>query len=132
MEYKNSTSLHLSCLGLVQGDFDYPRNQKILFDYHDAFKRVARITKRQNGTVPTFWLEIFRQWLKGLQHSFDSDVAAGSITVDSWKHNASDEGILAYKLLTQTGDVDNPFDRSKVCVSDREREREGWCVCVCV
>ena len=115
---------------VVQGDFDYPRNQKLLYDYHDAFQRVARITKREDGTVPTFWLEIFRQWLHGLQRSFDADVAAGTITAASWMHNASDDGVLAYVLLSQTGDTDNPVDKSKV--RDMFFFVFFLCVCVCV
>ena len=99
-----------------QGDLDYPRNQKLLYEYHQAFQRVERISKREDGSLPTFWLQIFRDWLQQLQDSFDRDVAAGSITTAGWTHNTSDEGVLAYKLLAQTGDTDNPFDRTKVGV----------------
>lgn len=50
----------------------------------------------------------------GLQKAFDHDWRAGSITQERWFSNASDEGILAYKLLVQTGHVDNPIDKSLV------------------
>ncbi|XP_076440508.1 protein patched homolog 1-like isoform X2 [Babylonia areolata] len=109
---------------VTKGDFDYPNNQKLLYDYHAAFQRVQRISKREDGTVPTFWLDIFRQWLQQLQASFDRDVAVGTVTESGWNHNASDEGILAYKLLSQTGDVDNPFDKTKV-MSKRLVSGEG-------
>lgn len=50
----------------------------------------------------------------GLQKAFDRDWKRGSITQERWFPNASDEGILAYKLLVQTGHVDNPIDKSLV------------------
>lgn len=50
----------------------------------------------------------------GLQKAFDRDWKNGCITQERWYKNASDEGILAYKLLVQTGHVDNPIDKSLV------------------
>ena len=50
----------------------------------------------------------------GLQKAFDRDWSRGSITQERWFPNASDEGILAYKLLVQTGHVDNPIDKSLI------------------
>lgn len=50
----------------------------------------------------------------GLQKAFDRDWSRGSITQERWFPNASHEGILAYKLLVQTGHVDNPIDKSLV------------------
>lgn len=50
----------------------------------------------------------------GLQTAFDRDWKNGCITPEFWFKNASDEGILAYKLLVQTGHVDNPIDKSLV------------------
>lgn len=50
----------------------------------------------------------------GLQTAFDRDWKNGCITSEFWFKNASDEGILAYKLLVQTGHVDNPIDKSLV------------------
>lgn len=49
-----------------------------------------------------------------MQKAFERDWARGSITQERWFKNASDEGILAYKLLVQTGHVDNPIDKSLV------------------
>lgn len=51
-----------------------------------------------------------------MQNAFDHDVAAGNIRLSGWERNASDEGILAYKLLAQTGDadLDHAFDRKQV------------------
>lgn len=54
-----------------------------------------------------------------LQRSFDAEYAEGRVTQQDWRPNASDSAILAYKLLIQTGDVDNPIDKSRV----REKER---------
>lgn len=33
---------------------------------------------------------------------------------DGWYYNASDIAILGYKLMLQTGDLDNPTDKTKV------------------
>ena len=36
-----------------------------MYDYHNAFDRVKKIIRGENGELPTFWLELFRQWLSG-------------------------------------------------------------------
>lgn len=99
---------------VTQGDFEYPTNQKLLYEYHEAFMRVPNIIKNDDGGLPEFWLSLFRDWLIGLQKAFDRDWSRGSITHERWFPNASDEGILAYKLLVQTGHVDNPIDKSLI------------------
>ncbi|PSN39179.1 Protein patched [Blattella germanica] len=99
---------------VTQGDFEYPNNQKLLYEYHEAFMRVPNIIKNDDGGLPEFWLSLFRDWLIGLQKAFDRDWSRGSITQERWFSNASDEGILAYKLLVQTGHVDNPIDKSLI------------------
>lgn len=48
----------------------------------------------------------------GLQKAFDRDWANGCITQEGWHNNATDEGIVAYKLLVQTGYIENPIDKS--------------------
>ncbi|KAJ1530653.1 hypothetical protein ONE63_005525 [Megalurothrips usitatus] len=103
-----------SMYAVTMGDFEYPTNQKMLFEYHDAFMRIPAVIKNDDGGLPDFWLSMFRDWLMSLQKSFDRDWARGSITQERWFSNASDEGILAYKLLVQTGHVDNPIDKSLV------------------
>ncbi|KAG5322403.1 PTC protein, partial [Pseudoatta argentina] len=95
-------------------DFEYPTNQKLLFDYHDSFMRIKNVIKNDNGGLPEFWLSLFREWLKGLQAAFDKDYENGCITQERWFPNASDEAILAYKLLVQTGHVDNPIDKTLI------------------
>ncbi|XP_074605757.1 protein patched isoform X2 [Brevipalpus obovatus] len=99
---------------ITQGNFEYPNNQKLLFEYHAAFTRVAKIIKNDDGGLPDFWLSLFREWLISLQNAFDADWRNGSITKERWFPNASADGILAYKLLVQTGRVDNPVDKSLV------------------
>lgn len=49
-----------------------------------------------------------------LQQQFDKDVKTKCITKDTWHPNATNEGILAYKLLVQTGDIDNPVNKDQV------------------
>ncbi len=99
---------------VTQGNFEYPNNQRLLYEYHDAFMRVSNIIKNDDGGLPEFWLSLFRDWLISLQKAFDRDYAAGCINEERWFSNASDDGILAYKLLVQTGHVDNPIDKSLV------------------
>lgn len=50
---------------VTQGDFEYPTNQKLLYEYHDAFMRVPNILKNDNGGLPQMWLTLFREWLLG-------------------------------------------------------------------
>lgn len=45
----------------------------------------------------------------GLQEAFDKDWQAGRITQGNYR-NGSDDGVLAYKLLVQTGRRDKPVD----------------------
>lgn len=99
---------------VTRGEFEYPINQRLLYDYHEAFMRVPNVMKNDNGGLQTFWLAMFRDWLINLQVAFDRDWKNGAITQERWFSNASDEGILAYKLLVQTGHVDNPVDKSLV------------------
>ncbi|XP_066986955.1 protein patched [Macrobrachium rosenbergii] len=99
---------------VTQGNFEYPTKQRLLHDYYEAFTRVNYIIKNDDGGLPEFWLSLFRDWLIGLQNAFDHDWRTGCITQETWHSNASDEGILAYKLLVQTGHADNPIDLSLV------------------
>ena len=50
---------------VTQGDFEYPTNQRLLYEYHDAFMRVQNIIKNDDGGLPQFWLGLFRDWLIG-------------------------------------------------------------------
>lgn len=103
-----------SMFAVTQGDFEYPTNQKLLHEYHEAFVRVSHMIKNDNGGLPDFWLSTFRDWLIDLQKAFNRDYKEGRITQERWFGNASDDAILAYKLLVQTGHVDNPIDKSLV------------------
>lgn len=47
------------------GEFEYPTNQRLLYEYHEAFMRVQSIIKNDNGGLPEFWLGHFRDWLIG-------------------------------------------------------------------
>ncbi|KPJ16429.1 Protein patched [Papilio machaon] len=108
---------------VTQGDFEYPTNQKLLYEYHDQFVRIPNIIKNDNGGLTKFWLSLFRDWLLDLQAAFDKEVASGCITQEYWCKNASDEGILAYKLMVQTGHVDNPIDKSLISTDTKNGHR---------
>lgn len=49
----------------------------------------------------------------GLQDAFDSDWENGKITYNNYK-NGSDDAVLAYKLLVQTGNRAKPIDINQV------------------
>ena len=98
---------------VTQGHFEYPQNQKIVYDYQNAFVRVPNLIKDDDGGLPEFWLSLFRTWLVKIQIAFDNDFADGKIFEDGWHaSNASADGILGYKLLVQTGHVDYPVDKT--------------------
>ncbi len=99
---------------VTEGNFEYPNplNQKILYDYHNAFVRVPNIIKDDDGGLNDFWLPLFRNWLVQIQNAFDDDYARGNIGEREWYANASAEGILGFKLLVQTGHPDHPVDET--------------------
>uniref|UniRef100_A0A7N6A050 SSD domain-containing protein n=1 Tax=Anabas testudineus TaxID=64144 RepID=A0A7N6A050_ANATE len=88
---------------------DYAQNQPLLHQLHQRFHTVHYVLKEDNGQLPRMWLQYFRDWLQGLQQAFDKDWEAGRITLNSYK-NGSDDGVLAYKLLVQTGRRDKPIN----------------------
>jgi patched 1 protein len=99
---------------VTEGNFEYPTNQKLLYEYHHSFTRIGKIIKNDDGGLPDFWLSTFRDWLLNLQAAYERDAASGLISPEGWHRNASDEGILAFKLLVQTGRNDYPIDKSLV------------------
>ncbi|OQR76821.1 protein patched-like, partial [Tropilaelaps mercedesae] len=109
---------------VTQANFEYPTNQRLLYEYHDAFTRVEKIVKNDNGGLPEFWLSLFRDWLLSLQKTFDLEWNLGYINQEGWNQSASNEAILAYKLLVQTGRLDNPVDKSLV-TSNRLVKEDG-------
>ncbi|XP_036382837.1 protein patched homolog 1 [Megalops cyprinoides] len=88
---------------------DYARSQGTLYDLHRRFGNVKYVLREDDGQLPRMWLHFFRDWLQGLQQAFDRDWEAGRITQASYR-NGSDDGILAYKLLVQTGRRDKPVN----------------------
>ena len=100
---------------VTEGNFEYPTNQRLLYDYHNSFTRIGKIIKNDDGGLPDFWLSVFRDWLLNLQGAYDRDFNLGLMNEEGWnKTHASDEGILAYKLLVQTGRNDYPIDKTLV------------------
>jgi len=58
-------SLPRCCDISLQKDFDYASDQQLLHDYYQAFQQVDKIIKRDDGTLPDFWLTMMRDWLLG-------------------------------------------------------------------
>ncbi|XP_045081709.1 protein patched homolog 1 isoform X1 [Coregonus clupeaformis] len=88
---------------------EYSQAQPLLYQLHGRFNTVRYVLREDNGQLPLMWLHYFRDWLQGLQAAFDQDWEAGRITQSSYR-NGSDDGILAYKLLVQTGRRDKPIN----------------------
>ncbi|KAM7017954.1 LOW QUALITY PROTEIN: protein patched homolog 1 [Tautogolabrus adspersus] len=88
---------------------EYAQKQPLLHQLHHRFHTVRYVLKEDNGQLPRMWLDYFRDWLQGLQQAFDKDWEAGRITLNSYR-NGSDDGVLAYKLLVQTGRRDKPIN----------------------
>ncbi|KAM3938754.1 protein patched homolog 1 isoform 8-T8 [Leptodactylus fuscus] len=92
---------------------DYPRAQRLLYDLHKSFSSVKYVLLEGDQQLPKMWLHYFREWLQGLQDTFDSEWEAGKITYNNYR-NGSDDAVLAYKLLIQTGNADKPIDLSRL------------------
>ncbi|XP_043915260.1 protein patched homolog 1 [Protopterus annectens] len=97
---------------IVTQRMDYANAQRLLYNFHESFSSVKYIL-RENEQLPKMWLHYFRDWLQGLQDTFDTEWEAGQITYNSYK-NGSNDGVLAYKLLVQTGIRERPFDFSQL------------------
>uniref|UniRef100_A0A8C0GQ51 Patched 1 n=1 Tax=Chelonoidis abingdonii TaxID=106734 RepID=A0A8C0GQ51_CHEAB len=98
---------------IVTQKADYPNIQHLLYDLHKSFSNVTYVLLEENKQLPKMWLHYFRDWLQGLQDAFDSDWETGKITYNNYK-NGSDDAVLAYKLLMQTGNRDKPIDISQL------------------
>ena len=54
-----------------------------------------------------------RCYFLDIQTAFNQEWANKTITYSGWKENATDNGVIAFKLLSQTGNGDE-IDRSTV------------------
>uniref|UniRef100_A0A8C2L0L4 Patched 1 n=1 Tax=Cyprinus carpio TaxID=7962 RepID=A0A8C2L0L4_CYPCA len=95
---------------------DYAQIQPQLYELHQRFSTVKYVLREDNGQLPHMWLHYFREWLQGLQEAFDKDWQTGRITQGNYR-NGSDDGILAYKLLVQTGHREKPVNMNLRLVS---------------
>ncbi|XP_051788392.1 protein patched homolog 1 [Erpetoichthys calabaricus] len=98
---------------VTMGGFDYARSQRQLLQLHNSFNSVKYVVRDENQKLPRMWLHYFLDWLQGLQTAFDSDWAAGRITRENYR-NGTEDGVLAYKLLIQTGSKKEPFNYSQL------------------
>ncbi|XP_077929350.1 protein patched homolog 2 isoform X2 [Halichoerus grypus] len=98
---------------VTQGGFDYAHSQRALFDLHQRFSSLKAVLPPPATQAPRTWLHYYRNWLQGIQAAFDQDWASGRISHHSCR-NGSEDGALAYKLLIQTGDAQEPLDFSQV------------------
>ncbi|NXF86286.1 PTC1 protein, partial [Eubucco bourcierii] len=98
---------------IVTQKADYPHVQHLLYELHRSFSNVTYVLLEEDRQLPKMWLHYFRDWLQGLQDAFDSDWETGKITYNNYK-NGSDDAVLAYKLLVQTGNRAKPIDISQL------------------
>ncbi|XP_075266873.1 protein patched homolog 1 isoform X3 [Opisthocomus hoazin] len=98
---------------IVTQKADYPNVQHLLYELHRSFSNVTYVLLEEDRQLPKMWLHYFRDWLQGLQDAFDSDWETGKITYNNYK-NGSDDAVLAYKLLVQTGNRAKPIDISQL------------------
>ncbi|KAL7985141.1 hypothetical protein Chor_003711 [Crotalus horridus] len=98
---------------VTNGGFDYPSSQEALYSLHQAFAAIQYVVREENHQLPKMWLHYFRDWLQDLQAAFDQDWEAGHITRENYR-NGSEDGVLAYKLLIQTGNKKEPFNLNQL------------------
>ncbi|XP_056913903.1 protein patched homolog 1 [Takifugu flavidus] len=118
-KYFSSYNMYL----VTMEGFDYTRSQNLLFQLHDAFSGVKYVVKDSSNKLPNMWLHFFQEWLKGLQDAFDDDWQAGRLNSGGYL-NGTEDGILAYKLLLQTGSEKEPLNY-KLLTSRRLLTAEG-------
>lgn len=99
---------------ITKSGLDYPSNQKLLHELYERISHVDGIVKDEHGAERKFWLTYFRDWLLELQENFDQERNRSVISKEGWNDEASDAAKLAYKLLAQTGKIDNPIDKELV------------------
>uniref|UniRef100_A0A8C7KLF3 Patched 1 n=1 Tax=Oncorhynchus kisutch TaxID=8019 RepID=A0A8C7KLF3_ONCKI len=98
---------------------EYSQAQPLLYQLHHSFNTVRYVLREDDGQLPRMWLHYFRDWLQALQEAFDQDWEAGWITQSSYK-NGSDDGVLAYKLLVQTGRRERPISLTRQRLVDAD------------
>uniref|UniRef100_A0A8C5WIW5 Patched 2 n=1 Tax=Leptobrachium leishanense TaxID=445787 RepID=A0A8C5WIW5_9ANUR len=108
---------------VTKGGFDYPNVQETLYELHESFSSVKYVVREEGRELPKMWLHYFQEWLRGLQAAFDFDWDSGRITQDNYR-NGSDDGVLAYKLLIQTGNKKEPINLNQL-TSQRLVDEKG-------
>ncbi|XP_022907743.1 protein patched [Onthophagus taurus] len=98
---------------LVTTEVEYPLDQHLLYKYHSTLTNVPNVLKDSNGglNMNNFWLANFREFLIDLQNQFHECHCANS---DKWFANATENAVLAFRLLAQTGMVEFPVDKSQI------------------
>ncbi len=50
---------------VTQKDYDYPHRQRQLYAFHNEFSNIPEVIRDADGSLPSFWLLDFRDWLIG-------------------------------------------------------------------
>lgn len=99
---------------VTKANFDYPNNQKLLYEFYNSIEQVDGVVKDSESGKAKFWLFAFRDWLIELQKKFDLERGNSAISVEGWSAEVDEAAKLAYKLLAQTGKLENPIDKNLV------------------
>ncbi|XP_020952427.1 protein patched homolog 2 isoform X8 [Sus scrofa] len=104
----------LSCAHWNLAHFARSQFAPLLLQPHaKRFSSLKAVLPPPATQAPRTWLHYYRNWLQEIQAAFDQDWASGRITRHSYR-NGSEDGALAYKLLIQTGDAQEPLDFSQL------------------
>lgn len=124
---QSTTTRHMALIYCVMKALN--RKQKILGVFRVVIF-IRFIIKLVLGYLHSF-VRIKICFLTGLQQAFDKDWEAGRITLNNYR-NGSDDGVLAYKLLVQTGRRDKPINLKQASYALRSYPDFQWFAILCL
>ena len=87
----------------------------------------CRVRHGDSVTKPDYYYYYYYEWncffplkfnflnfFPDKQNAFDRDRRYGYFHRDGWNRNVTSDGLLGYKLLIQTGDLNDPIDKHRV------------------
>uniref|UniRef100_A0A915HN68 SSD domain-containing protein n=1 Tax=Romanomermis culicivorax TaxID=13658 RepID=A0A915HN68_ROMCU len=113
--------------GIIKGPIDLPSKQALIYEYREKLGDVKYVVKQDGKVQEQFWLDLMRVWLQQLQQHFDDNIAQDKLIANLDKNtgiskDASEEAILAYKLLCNAGSV---LNCSRINTYEYKRDGRG-------
>ena len=65
LQVQNDYFAFYNMYAVTQKDFDYPYRQRQLHAFHNEFRTIPEVIRESDGSLPSFWLAEFRDWLIG-------------------------------------------------------------------